>query len=89
MASKSKIAKMKKYEKLVHKYAAKRKELVAAGDYVGLRKLPRASAPSRLRRICQITGRPRGNYRKFQMCRNMLRDMALDGLIPGLKKASW
>ncbi len=89
MASKSKIAKMKRQEKLVHKYAAKRAELVAAGDYEGLRKLPRGSAAVRLRRICQITGRPRGNYRKFQICRNMLRDMALDGLIPGLKKASW
>lgn len=89
MASKAKIEKQKKYAKLVAKYADKRAKMLAEGDYEGLQKLPRSSSRTRLRRLCQLTGRPRGNYRKFQMCRIMVRDMALDGLIPGLKKASW
>lgn len=89
MASKSKIEKQKRNAKLVEKYAAKREELVAKGDYAGLAKLPRNSSKTRLRRLCQLTGRPRGNYRKFQISRIALRDMALDGLIPGMKKSSW
>lgn len=89
MASKSKIEKQKRNAKLVAKYAAKREELVAKGDYAGLAKLPRNSSKTRLRRLCQLTGRPRGNYRKFQISRIALRDMALDGLIPGMKKSSW
>ncbi|MCH9793529.1 MAG: 30S ribosomal protein S14, partial [Planctomycetes bacterium] len=59
------------------------------GDYAGLAKLPRSSSKTRIRRLCQLTGRPRGNYRKFQISRIALRDMALDGLIPGMKKSSW
>ncbi len=51
--------------------------------------LPRNSAENRLRNRCDVTGRPRGYYRKFRMCRNMLRDMGSEGLIPGLKKSSW
>ncbi|EDL60965.1 MULTISPECIES: 30S ribosomal protein S14 [Gimesia] len=89
MASKSKIEKQKRNAKLVEKYAAVRAELVAKGDYEGLAKLPRSSSKTRLRRLCQLTGRPRGNYRKFQISRIALRDMALDGLIPGMKKSSW
>lgn len=89
MASKSKIEKQKRNAKLVAKYAAKREELIAKGDYEGLAKLPRNSSKTRLRRLCQLTGRPRGNYRKFQISRIALRDMALDGLIPGMKKSSW
>ncbi|QDT45930.1 Alternate 30S ribosomal protein S14 [Gimesia alba] len=89
MASKSKIEKQKRNAKLVAKYAALREELVAKGDYAGLAKLPRNSSKTRLRRLCQLTGRPRGNYRKFQISRIALRDMALDGLIPGMKKSSW
>ncbi|MFN3161088.1 MAG: 30S ribosomal protein S14 [Rubinisphaera brasiliensis] len=89
MASRSKIEKQKRNRKLVEKYAEKREALKAAGDYEGLAKLPRSSSRTRLRRLCQLTGRARGNYRKFQISRIMLRDMALDGLIPGMKKASW
>lgn len=89
MASRSKIEKQKRNRKLVEKYAEKREALKAAGDYEGLAKLPRSSSRTRLRRLCQLTGRSRGNYRKFQISRIMLRDMALDGLIPGMKKASW
>ncbi len=89
MASKSKIEKQKRNAKLVAKYATRRAELVKAGDYEGLRKLPRGSSATRLRRLCALTGRPRGVYRKFKICRVVLRDMALDGLIPGMRKASW
>jgi small subunit ribosomal protein S14 len=89
MASKSKFEKMKRNAKLIEKYAAKRAQLKKDGDWAGLAKLPRNSSPTRLRRICRLTGRSRGYYRKFQISRIMLRDMALDGLIPGMKKASW
>lgn len=89
MASKSKIEKMKRNAKLIEKYAARREQMKKEGDYAGLAKLPRNSSPTRLRRICKLTGRARGYYRKFQISRIMLRDMALDGLIPGMKKASW
>lgn len=89
MASKSKFEKMKRNQKLIEKYAAKREQLKKEGDYAALAKLPRNSSPTRLRRICRLTGRSRGYYRKFQISRIMLRDMALDGLIPGMKKASW
>lgn len=89
MASKSKIEKQKRNRRLIDKYSEKRKTLKEAGDYMALAKLPRSSSRTRLRRICQLTGRARGNYRKFQISRIMLRDMALDGLIPGMKKASW
>ncbi|MBN71342.1 MULTISPECIES: 30S ribosomal protein S14 [Gimesia] len=89
MASKSKIEKQKRIYALVEKHAEKRAELIAKGDYEGLAKLPRNSSRTRMRRLCQLTGRPRGNYRKFQISRIALRDMALDGLIPGMKKSSW
>jgi small subunit ribosomal protein S14 len=89
MSSKSSVEKMKRNQKLIAKYAKVRKELKEKGDYAGLAKLPRNSSPTRYRRLCALTGRPRGNYRKFHLCRNMLRDLALDGLIPGMKKASW
>ena len=89
MASKSKIEKQKRNAKLVEKYAEKRKQLIEEGDYEGLRKLPRSSSATRHRRICQLTGRSRGNYRKFSISRIVLRDMALDGYIPGMRKASW
>lgn len=89
MASKSKIEKQKRIYALVEKYAEKRAELIAKGDYEGLAKLPRNSSRTRMRRLCQLTGRPRGNFRKFQISRIALRDMALDGLIPGMKKSSW
>ena len=89
MASKAKIEKQKRNKRLVELHAQKRSELKAAGDYEALARLPRNSSPTRLRRLCQITGRPRGVYRKFKVSRIALRDLALDGLIPGMKKASW
>ncbi len=89
MASKAKIEKQKRNTLLIAKYEEKRKALKEAGDYEALAKLPRSSSRTRLRRLCQLTGRSRGNYRKFQVSRIMLRDMALDGLIPGMRKASW
>jgi small subunit ribosomal protein S14 len=78
-----------KRQRLVAKYAAKRAELKANGDYEGLQKLPRNSSPTRVRTRCSVTGRGRGVYRKFGLCRNMFRQMALEGKIPGIRKASW
>lgn len=89
MASKSTITKMQRIEATVKKYANKRAEMKAKGDYDGLSKLPRDASPTRLRNLCQLTGRSRAYYRKFKMSRLMVRDLALNGLIPGMKKASW
>ncbi|PTL38249.1 30S ribosomal protein S14 [Alkalicoccus saliphilus] len=89
MAKKSKIAKERKREELVAKYAAKRKELKEKGDYEALRKLPKDSSPVRLTRRCRITGRPHGVLRKFEMSRIAFREHAHKGQIPGVKKASW
>lgn len=89
MAKNCIVARNAKRKKLVDKYAAKREELKAKGDYAGLQKLPRNSSPSRVRNRCSLTGRGRGVYSKYGICRNVLRDMALEGKIPGLRKASW
>lgn len=89
MASKSKVEKMKRNWRLHEKYADRRKELKDKGDSLGLQRLPRNSSLTRFRRHCQLTGRMRGVHRKFQLSRIMLREMALDGLIPGMKKSSW
>ena len=89
MAKLSVIARQSKREKLVATYAAKRKALKEAGDYVALDKLPRNASPVRLKNRCKLTGRPRGYLRKFGVCRNVFRQMASDGKIPGLTKASW
>ncbi len=89
MAKKSAIAREKKRRKLVAKYATKRAELKAAGDYEGLQRLPRDSAAVRLHNRCALTGRPRGFLRKFGVCRIVFREMAHDGKIPGVRKASW
>lgn len=89
MAKTSVIARQTKREKLVAVKAAKRKALKEAGDYVALDKLPRNASPVRLKNRCKLTGRPRGYLRKFGVCRNVFRQMALDGKIPGLTKASW
>ena len=88
MATKAVVARNEKRKRLAEKYAAKREELKAMGDYMGLQKLPRNSAPTRLRIRCSVTGRGRGNFRKFGLCRNMFRQMALEGKIPGVRKAS-
>ena len=89
MAKLSIIARDKKKEQLVARYAAKRKLLKAAGDWGGLDKLPRSSSAVRLRSRCKLTGRPRGYMSKFGVCRNQFRQMASDGKIPGITKASW
>jgi len=89
MAKLSVIARQAKREKLVATKASKRKALKAAGDYLALDKLPRNASPVRLKNRCKLTGRPRGYLRKFGVCRNVFRQMALDGKIPGLTKASW
>jgi small subunit ribosomal protein S14 len=74
---------------MVAKYAEKRKALKAAGDWDALDKLPKDASPIRLHNRCRITGRPRGFMRKFGISRVMFREMASDGKIPGLTKASW
>ncbi len=89
MAKESIKARQRKREAMVAKFAAKRAELKKAGDLAGLDKLPRNSSAVRLRNRCQLTGRPRGYMRHFGICRNVFRDMALDGKIPGVTKASW
>lgn len=89
MARLSIIARERKREKLVAKYADKRKQLKAAGDWEALDKLPRNSSPVRLHNRCNITGRPKGYMRKFGICRNVFREMASEGKIPGVTKSSW
>ena len=89
MSTKAWIAKQKKRELLVKKFADKRRELKKAGNYAALADLPRDSSATRSRRRCEITGRPRSTLRKFKISRMVLREMALAGLIPGMKKASW
>lgn len=89
MAKLSSVARQKRREKIVAKYAAKRKELLEAGDVEGLRALPRDSNPNRLHNRCNLTGRSRAYYRKFGLSRLMLRKLAHEGKIPGLVKASW
>ena len=89
MAKESMKAREVKRQKLVDKYAAKRAELKAAGDYVGLQKLPKNASPVRLHNRCKLTGRPRGYMRQFGVSRINFREMALNGLIPGVRKASW
>ncbi|MBR3979617.1 MAG: 30S ribosomal protein S14 [Bacteroidales bacterium] len=89
MAKESMKARERKRQKLVDKYAKKRKELKEQGDYVGLSKLPKNSSRVRLHNRCSITGRPRGYIRQFGISRIQFREMASAGLIPGVKKASW
>lgn len=89
MATDAVIARNRKRQRLVAKYAAKRAALKKAGDYEALQKLPRNSNPIRVRNRCSVTGRGRGVYRRFMLCRNVLRQLALEGKIPGLRKASW
>ena len=89
MAKTSSVAREKRRQKLVAQYAVLRKELKAKGDYDALRKLPRDSNPTRLHNRCKITGRSRAYLRKFGMSRLSFREMALEGKIPGVIKASW
>jgi small subunit ribosomal protein S14 len=89
MAKESVKARQRKREKLVAQYAAKRAALKEAGDYAGLDLLPKNASPVRLMNRCQMTGRARGYIRYFGISRIAFRDMALNGKIPGVKKASW
>ncbi len=89
MARESIKARERKRERLVAKYAAKRAELKAAGDYQGLDKLPRNASPVRLHNRCKLTGRPKGYMRKFGISRVTFREMASKGMIPGVTKSSW
>lgn len=89
MAREAVKARERKREKLVAKYAAKRKALKEAGDYEALDKLPRNASPVRLHNRCKLTGRPKGYMRKFGVSRVTFREMANDGKIPGVTKASW
>jgi len=83
------IAREVKRAKLAQKYAAKRAQLKAEGNYVALSRLPRNSNPNRQRNRCKLTGRSRGYMRQFGVSRITFREMASFGLIPGVKKASW
>jgi small subunit ribosomal protein S14 len=89
MAKESVKARDLKKEKLVARYAVKRAALKAAGDWEGLDKLPRSSSAVRLHSRCRLTGRPRGYMKKFGICRVVFREMASNGKIPGVTKASW
>ncbi len=89
MAKESIKAREVKRAKLVAKYAAKRAELKANGDYEGLQKLPKNASPVRLHNRCKLTGRPKGYLRQFGISRINFREMANQGLIPGVTKASW
>jgi len=89
MAKKSIVARQAKRVKLVAKFAEKRAALKAAGDYTALDLLPKNASPVRLKNRCQLTGRPKGYIRYFGISRITFRDMALNGKIPGVKKASW
>ncbi len=89
MAKESMKAREVKRLKMVQRYAAKRAALKAAGDQEGLSKLPRNSNPVRLHNRCKLTGRPKGYMRQFGISRIQFREMASQGLIPGVKKASW
>jgi small subunit ribosomal protein S14 len=89
MAKESVKARQRKREKMVAQYAEKREALKAAGDYAALDALPKNSSAVRLKNRCQMTGRPRGFIRHFGISRVVFRDMALNGKIPGIKKASW
>lgn len=101
MAKTGKIETNKGRRKLAAQYAEKRKRLKAIADdlkrpaeerfaaRLKLAELPRNSSPTRIRNRCEVTGRPRGFYRKLKMCRNQLREQASKGLIPGMVKSSW
>lgn len=89
MAKTSQIARNNKRTRLTQKFAEKRKALKEAGDYDALAALPRNSNPNRMRNRCAVTGRSRAYYRKFGISRLTFRNLALEGKIPGVKKASW
>ena len=89
MAKESMKARERKRAKMVEKYAAKRAALKKAGEWDKLQQLPANGSKVRMHNRCQITGRPRGYMRVFGISRNMFRQMALEGKIPGVTKGSW
>lgn len=89
MAKKSMIARDRKRQKMIEKFAAKRDELKAAGDLDGLQKLPRNSSPTRWKNRDTLSGRPRGYMRRFGLSRINFREKASKGEIPGITKSSW
>jgi len=89
MAKKSAVLRDLKRQEMYNKYKAKREELKAAGDLVGLQKLPRNSSKTRLKNRDLLDGRPRGYMRRFGMSRITFREKASKGEIPGVTKSSW
>lgn len=89
MAKTSQLARLAKKQRLVKKYAVKRAALKASGDFEALQKLPKNSSPVRIKNRCAITGRSRGYMRAFGLSRIEFRELAREGKIPGVKKASW
>ena len=89
MAKISQLARNTKRAKLIEKYAKKRAELKAAGDMEGLQNLPKNSSPSRYKNRCAITGRANGYLRDFGLSRIKFRELANQGMIPGVRKSSW
>ena len=101
MAKLSSINKNERRKQLVKKYAGKYARLKAIADdeskdfaerweaRLKMAEIPRNGNPTRIRNRCELTGRPRGYYRKFRLCRVQLRDLANKGLIPGVVKSSW
>ena len=89
MAKEAMKAREVKRAKMVAKYAAKREQLKAEGDYEALQAIPKNASPVRLHNRCKSTGRPKGYIRQFGISRIQFREMASKGLIPGVKKTSW
>ena len=100
MATLALVNREKKREVLVDRFSARRRALLlqiaeATTEeerfqlYLKLQRLPRNASPTRLRRRCTLTGRPRGVFRKFGLCRNKVREIAMKGEIPGVVKSSW
>ncbi len=89
MARKALVERNKKRIKTVAKFAAKRAALKAAGDFEALQKLPRNASPVRVKNRCALTGRAKGYLRDFGLSRIQFREMANEGLIPGVRKSSW
>lgn len=89
MAKESMKAREVKRRKMVEKYRIKRMEMKESGDYEALQRIPKNASPVRLHNRCKITGRPRGYMRVFGLSRVTFREMASQGLIPGVRKASW
>lgn len=89
MASKSTITRNERVKRTNDKYRELRQKLKKEGDYAALQRLPRDASPTRHNNICALTGRSRGVYRKLKISRIMVRELALEGKIPGMRKSSW